>query len=495
MAVRDSSPPPTAGDTALTGATGRRAWFGLEERHRGMMVLRAGLIGVVAVVVALAPADLSSAERIAALVICLAALVAHGVLHLASDRRPRLLRASVDASLVVDAAWVFGLAVLSGHLDSAALWLIPVLCVATALGLSGLTGFKSLVLLAVATGAVGVVGPADQPLTAAAGPLVVAAAVVIVAAAMATVNEKELRRRGERVDALHDASQAFVSAQSPEELADIARYAAGRLLPGWSVQVALDAPLRERSTWREGWRLHLAIPIVSPPHQGFEVDGTEQQHGMLLADRPAPRRGRAATLRGRQLRALDTLCAGLAGALAQVNLMLRLERLSLVDPLTGLGNRRAFDRALDVELVRSARSGEAVGLLIVDVDHFKRFNDTHGHMAGDRALAAVGDCLGRIGRREDAACRIGGEEFALLLPGAGGPAALLVGERVRRAVAGIELREGRLTVSVGVASTRAGGDAGALVALADSRLYEAKNAGRDRVVGDPHVAAGPAANP
>jgi diguanylate cyclase (GGDEF)-like protein len=472
------APSPTS--PPLAGAAGRRAWYGLEQRHHALFVLRAVVALVVAVPALTAPLDLDGADRMIAVLVCAGAMAAHGALRLLAGRAPRTLRATVDAGLVVDAAMIFGLAVVSGYLDSDALWIIPVLCVAVALGLSALTGAKALVLFAVATGAVAVAGPPDADLRSALGPLVVAAAGVIVTATMSSVNERELRGRGERLDALHDASAAFVASREPDELAGIARSAAARLLPGWDVEVRLDTPVTGGRTWRAGDRVHLAMPILTPAHDGANDAG--QAHGMLLAQRPAPRRERAATIRGRQLQALGTLCTGLATALAQVELMRRLERLSMVDPLTGLGNRRAFDRAIDIELARSRRGGLPLGLVVLDVDHFKRFNDTHGHPAGDRALAAVGACLAGIGRREDSACRIGGEEFALLLPGAGDAAAAEVAERVRRAVEAISLPEGTVTVSLGVASTMGDTAPSTLVAEADRRLYEAKRKGRNRVV-------------
>ncbi len=121
---------------------------------------------------------------------------------------------------------------------------------------------------------------------------------------------------------------------------------------------------------------------------------------------------------------------------------------------------------------------------MLDVDHFKRFNDTHGHQAGDRALAAVGTVLRHRGRREDRACRVGGEEFAVLLPGADGTAAAEVAERLRRAVEALDLPEGPVTVSLGSTSTRGAMRAHDLVADADARLYAAKARGRNRVVGE-----------
>ena len=122
---------------------------------------------------------------------------------------------------------------------------------------------------------------------------------------------------------------------------------------------------------------------------------------------------------------------------------------------------------------------------MIDVDHFKAFNDRHGHLAGDEALADVARVLSEAARTEDRACRVGGEEFALLLPGADEAAAADVADRVRRGVEDMPGRFGPVTVSLGVAAWDAGpqGDDGAgLRAAADARLYAAKAGGRNRVV-------------
>lgn len=472
---------PTSARTGpLPGARGTREWYGLEERHRGLLAVRVLIITAAACVAAAAPQSIAGDRRWTAIAICVAAVALHSLLGWAGMRRPTLLRAAVDAALVVDAVTVLGLSLMSGDLESAALWLIPLYCLAATLGLSGLTGAKAWVLMAVAAGAVATLGAQDLPLSNAVGPLGLAAAAVAIAAAMTGVNERELRRRGERLDALHDAETAFVAAADDAGLAAAAEDAGRRLLPGWDVRMRLDLTGDEAGTWRDGEHVHLSLPIAA----GIRgTGGASRVHGTLRAVRTAPR-ARPATLRRQQLVAVETLCTALAVALEQVELVQRLEHLSLVDPLTGLGNRRAFDEALEMELARARRHGQPLGLIMLDVDHFKRFNDTHGHQAGDRALAAVGTVLRERGRREDRACRVGGEEFAVLLPGAGDTASAEVAERIRRAIAAIRLPEGPITVSLGTASTGGDTQAHRLVAEADICLYAAKAQGRNRVVAD-----------
>jgi diguanylate cyclase (GGDEF)-like protein len=164
-----------------------------------------------------------------------------------------------------------------------------------------------------------------------------------------------------------------------------------------------------------------------------------------------------------------------------------LVRLSRTDPLTGLGNARAFEEHLFHETARTARYREPLSLLAVDVDGLKRINDAHGHGGGDLALQAVGRALRQGARSSDMAARVGGDEFALLAPSTSPAAATALAERVRALVAAE--RAAGLTISIGVA-TAEGGDAvpAHLREAADRALYEAKRRGRDRVV----AAASPA---
>jgi diguanylate cyclase (GGDEF)-like protein len=168
----------------------------------------------------------------------------------------------------------------------------------------------------------------------------------------------------------------------------------------------------------------------------------------------------------------------------------RLTKLSSTDGLTGIANRRAFDATLAAEWGRAARDGTDLGLLIIDVDHFKMFNDRYGHPAGDDCLRLIARLAGRALRRPpDIVARFGGEEFAAILPGTSLAGALEVGERVRQAIMQAGLAHeasgfGCVTVSVGSASLspHPGTDPQALIDIADRALYAAKHAGRNQVV-------------
>jgi diguanylate cyclase (GGDEF)-like protein len=160
-----------------------------------------------------------------------------------------------------------------------------------------------------------------------------------------------------------------------------------------------------------------------------------------------------------------------------------------VDGLTGLFNRYWMDKMLTRQMERSRAGGEPLSLLLIDVDHFKRFNDQHGHVAGDCALREVAACMRGVVRPTDLVARYGGEEFAVLLPGAELSNALEVAERLRAAVSStvIEYLDGKrlpsVTVSLGATQMLNEATPEALVASADAALYRAKGAGRNRVAG------------
>ncbi len=160
-----------------------------------------------------------------------------------------------------------------------------------------------------------------------------------------------------------------------------------------------------------------------------------------------------------------------------------LERLSVTDALTGLYNRRHLMGTLANEVQRSRRLRRTFAVLLADVDHFKLYNDTRGHLAGDAALVKIAEILRKMTRAVDSVARYGGEEFVVLLLETTIATALVVAERIRARVAGEEFDGGRITVSVGASEYPAHGDTPEeLIASADAAMYQAKAEGRDRVV-------------
>lgn len=163
------------------------------------------------------------------------------------------------------------------------------------------------------------------------------------------------------------------------------------------------------------------------------------------------------------------------------------ERDALNDPLTGLHNRRWMERTLSRIVQRCARAREPLALLMIDTDHFKRYNDDYGHLAGDQLLAAIARLITENVRSTDHACRYGGDEFLVVLPQAGHAEALQIATRVCRSISeqtrhpGDGRLEAPASVSVGVASLGSGMHVRQLLASADAALYRAKAAGRGGV--------------
>jgi diguanylate cyclase (GGDEF)-like protein len=169
-----------------------------------------------------------------------------------------------------------------------------------------------------------------------------------------------------------------------------------------------------------------------------------------------------------------------------------LRRLATTDVLTGLFNRRHMSDLAEKEIARQARSGDQLSFLLLDIDHFKQFNDRYGHDTGDRILERLSSVLAQTLREQDYIGRWGGEEFLVVLPDTDREQAWLAAERIRCAAEdhswAFEELELSVTVSVGVSQYCVGDDLSAVVARADMALYEGKRLGRNRVEIDPLVA-------
>jgi diguanylate cyclase (GGDEF)-like protein len=174
--------------------------------------------------------------------------------------------------------------------------------------------------------------------------------------------------------------------------------------------------------------------------------------------------------------------------LALVEAWNRAHNLSMRDPLTGLFNRRYLEETMPRELARAKRGKQPVGLIALDIDHFKKLNDSYGHEVGDLVLQRIGELLLTATRGDDIACRMGGEEFALILPGATPEGTRYRAESIRAAFANIQfdyegMKVGSFTLSAGVAELSVGvQDWSHVLRRADRALYAAKQAGRNRVV-------------
>ena len=184
----------------------------------------------------------------------------------------------------------------------------------------------------------------------------------------------------------------------------------------------------------------------------------------------------------------ELVAAEAAAAIHNARLYEQTQRLATTDALTNLSNHRSFRDALALEIARASRLGYALGLLMIDVDNFKRVNDTFGHPVGDDVLRDIAHVLRSNLRQTDLAARYGGEEFAIVLPGLGPRGVRAVGEKLRRAVKALQplVAEGappfQISISVGgVSASHPDLNAVDLIRVADSALYAAKRRGRDAV--------------
>jgi diguanylate cyclase (GGDEF)-like protein len=465
----------------VAGELARRDRYQLQERH--WMVARARLATALAVpLLALAPgAPLGDPVPVALL--CAAAVAAHAVLLAVPARAPRRVRLCVDLSIVVDVTWAAAVTHAAGGLATQAVWLLPLVGLWSALGYSARTGIKSATLASLAVLWLGWMQDGRLLGTVAAERLVVMWALLAVAVLGAAGGERELRRRAERVEILHALAQDLLAARDMAGIRDAARAGAARLMPGWSARWSTAAELGEDPgagrprLHRAPGTMEVRVPVPGP-------DGPPRDWLVLSRARA---RGAPGRVRVRDLLALEALAAGVGNGAWRMRLATELERRAITDPLTGLMNRGGYDAVLDRALAARGRDPGWLSLCLVDVDRFKRYNDTHGHPAGDAALQAVAGALGGAVRAGDTAARYGGEEMALVLPGAAPGDALEVAERARRAVAALDLHPEGVTVSVGVASTYGACPAEALAEAADRALYRAKREGRDRVVAHPPV--------
>ena len=215
--------------------------------------------------------------------------------------------------------------------------------------------------------------------------------------------------------------------------------------------------------------------LIARPLGRLTTAAAKVAAGDLLVELPGGGVGEVGYL----TRVFNTLVARLRERESQAEL----ERLSVTDALTGLYNRRHLMGTLATEVQRSRRLRRPFSVLLADVDHFKQYNDTHGHPAGDVALAKIADILRKTTRGVDCVARYGGEEFLVMLLETTVGTAAIVAERIRARVAVEEFAGGRITISIGVAECPSHGDTPeSLIESADAALYEAKDGGRDRVV-------------
>jgi len=517
----------------------------LDERLGVLLALRVGLVSAVVVVAVGMPGELASRPA-QALVVSFVYLGVVTVAEIVARVRPSVRVPLHRLLLPADVLWLAWVLVPAGGAIRPTVLLLALELVGATLLASVRSGIRvvlweTAVLLAarlpwLASRLAAARPDAAARATTAETVLAVGGlwALVVCVGSFSAVNERELRRSKRElaaltamaaelearpsddeildslVDALHDAFgiDRIVAVWDDGERVEV-RDRAGPISgrdPGTGVGAAGTAGVIGDSELEAGWEDDAArqlwstrspmvltgddkgiIPALLPGARrvvALPLGPDEGQRGVVAISPPRGRLARRTVAALRQFSSLATL------ALRNARLLAERERLAMLDGLTGLANRRSLDRTLTAEVERARRSGEQLSVVVVDIDHFKRVNDTRGHQVGDEVLRVVARLLAGSVRASDTAARYGGEEFALVLPSCGTGGATRVAEAARSAVASCAELDG-ITISAGVATLDPGsGDAAALVAAADAALYRSKREGRNRVtvaerVGDP----------
>ncbi len=340
----------------------------------------------------------------------------------------------------------------------------------------------------------------------------------IITAAFASVNERELRRSRFDLERLAELALELDDADSPAEVGAAVLAGIDDVYDCKPSVFVSESDGRWNVLARRGFdesgdgALPPTAPTVSPiveralaenrtllvAHAGTQPDPlfqTYHEHanvivlplsgsgkrasGAIVAEYPARRGSR---IERRMVSMLERFAAHSDLELTNAWLLAEVRAAAVTDALTGLANRRHLDRILTESCDQASRGHGSLGLMMIDIDHFKKLNDTYGHQKGDEVLKAVAKIIGETRQVGELAARYGGEEFSCVLPGLEGDALLDSANHLRRAIAEMG-GDIPVTVSIGVASVPADGtDRDTLVAAADAALYRAKEGGRNRVV-------------
>jgi two-component system, cell cycle response regulator len=431
--------------------------------------------------------------------------------------RETISTAVIGAGVLLDGLFLAAAVTVTGGLGGSLTFLLYVHLVAVTLLASYRTGLKLAVwqcLLLVVANSLPPAVTGVPPLSTSTAVFAVVSflAVALATALFSSLNERELRRSRAGFQVLAEMANAMEEAPTPADVASTLL----RSVPPYlgtdrgAVYLSAEQTVTSLSSDRlatlqevsapdavveEAWRTRRPVlvkrldPARNPALSTALPDGRNLIVLPMGAD-GAPsgalvvERGGSSSLRinASVVAMLGQLAAHAALAHRNVRLLAEVKHLATIDGLTGLANRRTFESALNREVARAVRSGDPLSLLLVDIDHFKRVNDDHGHQMGDDVLRHVGQVLATQGRELDLPARYGGEEFAVLLPGCPAEEAVTVAERLRAGIAA----EGSplpVTASIGLAAIhRNAVDGEGLVKAADEALYAAKEAGRDRTV-------------
>jgi diguanylate cyclase (GGDEF)-like protein len=497
----------------------------VDERFRITQLIRIGAVGLILVGIFLAPGAFEP-RRLDMLPWVLGYVGVTALAELLGRRLEDRLVLVFSTMLMTDGLWLATLAYLSGGVTSPIRYAILLHLGSVSLLASYRTGVKlalwhSLLLIAIRNlidarlinptepSALSGLGSPDERLGIF---IVVLWLVAISTSTLSAVNERELRRRrgdlealtslAEQIERTDDSSsvartlldaavasfefpRGVVIASAEGHLPLLASYGLGEDVarrpgrPGTSAVVAqahaqhATVLVRGLDPEQDAWLSHLlpdASNLVVVP---LSAEG--RSLGALVVEHTG-----SAKIQRRVVTGLERSATYAALALRNAWLLEQVQRLAATDGLTKIANRRTFEATLEREVARATRSADHVSLVMIDIDHFKSLNDSHGHQAGDEVLRNVAAALSCECRDFDTPARYGGEEFAVILPGCGPEEAFEIADRLRCAVA-LAPSTVPITASAGVASYPAhAGDADTLVKAADEALYASKHAGRNR---------------
>lgn len=491
----------------------------LADRLRYMRLLRIGLVLVVVTVAGLNPGGVAPAStRLWPATAVYIAMFSAGELFWRLWRRRGLWLFGV--LLVTDAAYLVYASYLTGGMSSPLRFTVLLHLIAVALLASYRTGLKLVIwyVLLFLVEYYLPASPAHAEVSSGYASVVVFAAVLAAIAfgtsALSAVNERELRRRRFDLEALAKLAVDLEDAADPQKVADIAlssiadNFGIERLAlvqlgsrPAVLATHGLESTVAAvrvgpESVMEQAAQLHATLlpmelspeddPVLAElfgPAHNVVVAPLHAEGGCLGAlvfehgGRPGSR------IERRLLTIVERFASHTALALRNAMLVQTLQQAAATDPLTGIANRRSFEEALEREITRTQRTGEPLTLVMLDLDHFKQINDTHGHQKGDELLRGLAASLLASCRDVDLAARYGGEEFAVILTDCGAEEAATTAVRLWAGVVDFD-SDVPLTISAGYATyPDQVTSRDALISAADKALYDAKASGRNRIVG------------
>ena len=496
----------------------------LAERMGYLQALRATFV-VAVIGAALGASDIIGASVTDLVFVSSGYLVVSLLVETLRRRLGRRAIAVVDGMLLVDAVYLALVAYATGGINSPLRFLVYIHIIAVTLLTSYRTGMKIAIwhgllffvtFYAQASGllppiqTVGGVTHPERPSFFNVVPLILVAAGTMV---FSSVNERELRRRKSDLEALTGTARQLEDAADPREIAQMVLDGAatalsipralliaaphgrppellgylGDLAPPTEQPASVDAVVRRSWDAHAPQLVRKLDPIEDAYLAALIPDGEDIAVLPLFAEGDPlgalviEQRSGSHRMERRAIATLTQFAAHASLALRNAWLLHEIQKIAATDGLTGIANRRTFEEVLEREISRARRNGEQVTLIMLDIDHFKKLNDTHGHQTGDDVLRAAATALAERCRDFDTPARYGGEEFAVILPACSPRESLVAGERLRQAIS-----EGEapvpVTASAGVATfpTHAS-DRQSLIKAADEALYESKRSGRDRV--------------